>query len=114
MPATGRSSWFGASPARAARTHKSLITTMGLMVAIAIVIAVLSLMLLPAVLAIVGTRIGGRRVRPPHTTDRAPGRAVGAVGGQDRENAAAWGEAALAILVPRIIRLFSFSLGRQE
>jgi hypothetical protein len=42
---------------------------------------------------------------------RRPGRNAGAVGGQDREKAAAWGEAALAILEPRISPLLWFGPG---
>jgi hypothetical protein len=68
-----------------------------------------------------GAAAGGARDRPrarpglsaPGTVHRQPrpGQAVGAVGGQDREKAAAWGEAPLAILVPRTIPLCSFSPG---
>ena len=55
-----------------------LVTTMGLMAAIAVVVAVLAaLTLLPAVLAIIGSRINSLRVRdriPSPTARTGPGR----------------------------------------
>jgi hypothetical protein len=59
---TRRSTRFCAPPVRAARTRESLLTTTGL---------VPTLTLLPAVLAIGGTRIHSGRARPPCTDDRA-------------------------------------------
>ena len=63
-----------------------LVTTMGLMAAIAVVVAVLgALTLLPAVLAITGPHINSLRVRrsPPGVTP-VRGRPVGQVGARDR------------------------------
>ena len=55
-----------------------LVTTMGLMAAIAVVVAVLAaLTLLPAELALIGDRIESLRVRPPYSTERARGTAAG-------------------------------------
>jgi putative drug exporter of the RND superfamily len=92
-----------------------LITTLGLMAAIAVVVAVLAaLTLLPATLAIVGPRINSGRVRHPPTDEQA------------REGLwAKWaheiarypwiaGLAALAILIPLTIPLLSLSLGQQD
>ena len=63
-----------------------LVTTMGLMAAVAVVVAVLAAMtLLPAMLAIVGPHINSLRVRGRHPEPRTHPRkqgAVGAVGGR--------------------------------
>ena len=49
-----------------------LVTTMGLMAAIAVLVAVTgALTLLPAVLALIGPRINSLRVRPPHSEEKA-------------------------------------------
>src|SRR5436305_15275694 len=49
-----------------------LVTTMGLMAAIAVVVAVIAaLTLLPAVLAILGPRINSLRVRPAYSEEKA-------------------------------------------
>ena len=49
-----------------------LVTTMGLMAAIAVVVAMLAaLTLLPAELALAGARIESLRVRPPYSGERA-------------------------------------------
>jgi RND superfamily putative drug exporter len=96
-----------------------LVTTMGLMAAIAVVVAVLAaLTLLPAGLAIVGPRINSLRVRPAHRDVRPE---------QDTKEGlwAKWandiakhpliaGLAALAILLPLTIPLLSLNLGQQD
>ena len=97
-----------------------LVTTMGLMAAIAVVVAVLAaLTLLPAMLAITGPHINSLRVRGRH---------------QDRRHAAAppkqglwarWADgvarhpviamlAALAILIPLAVPLLSLNLGQKD
>jgi putative drug exporter of the RND superfamily len=96
-----------------------LVTTMGLMAAIAVVVAVLAaLTLLPAGLAIIGPRINSLRVRPAHRDVRPE---------QDTKQGlwAKWandiakhpliaGLAALAILLPLTIPLLSLNLGQQD
>ena len=62
-----------------------LITTMGLMAAVAVVVAVLAaLTLLPAALAITGPRINSLRVRHPQSDEQAHRRPVGEMGERDR------------------------------
>jgi RND superfamily putative drug exporter len=96
-----------------------LVTTMGLMAAIAVVVAVLAaLTLLPALLAITGTRINSLRVRGRH-----PKRGAAApqkttlwarwAGGIARRPALA-GLAALAILIPLAVPLLSLNLGQKD
>jgi putative drug exporter of the RND superfamily len=96
-----------------------LVTTMGLMAAIAVVVAVLAaLTLLPAVLAIAGPHINSLRVRGEHR-DLHPE--------QDTKEGlwSKWanhiakhpliaGLAALAILLPLMIPLLSLNLGQQD
>ena len=96
-----------------------LVTTMGLMAAIAVVVAVFAaLTLLPAALAIAGPRIDSLRVRPAHRDVRPE---------QDTKQGlwAKWandiakhpliaGLAALAILLPLTIPLLSLNLGQQD
>src|SRR5215469_13761995 len=96
-----------------------LVTTMGLMAAIAVVVAVLAaLTLLPAALAITGPRINALRVRGRHP-DRRPA-------AQHKQGAwARWAAgvtrhpviaamAALAILIPLAIPLLSLTLGQKD
>ena len=62
-----------------------LITTLGLMSAVAVVVAVLAaLTLLPATLAITGPRINSLRVRHPPSEQQAQARPVGEMGERDR------------------------------
>jgi putative drug exporter of the RND superfamily len=96
-----------------------LVTTLGLMAAIAVVVAVLAaLTLLPAGLAIAGPHINSLRVRPAHRDVRPE---------QDTKEGlwAKWantiakhpllaGLAALAILLPLTIPLLSLELGQQD
>jgi len=96
-----------------------LVTTLGLMAAIAVVVAVLAaLTLLPALLAITGPHINSLRVR-----GRQP-RHAGAAG-QQKGLWARWAEgvarrpivaglAALAILIPLATPLFSLNLGQKD
>ena len=92
-----------------------LVTTMGLMAAVAVVVAVLAaLTLLPAMLAITGPRINALRVRNRHPADH--------------QKAGAWARwaagvvkhpvistlAALAILIPLAIPVLSLTLGQKD
>jgi RND superfamily putative drug exporter len=106
-----------------------LVTTMGLMAAVAVIVAVLAaLTLLPATLAITGPKINALRVRGRHpgrvrSARRHPGRARSA---RPRRGAwARWAEAvarrpliavlaALAVLVPLAVPLLSLSLGQKD
>ncbi len=87
-----------------------LVTTMGLMAAIAVVVAVLAaLTLLPAVLALLGPRINALRVRPPHRDlrpDTATQRGAWAKWANEiARHPLVAGLAALAILIPLMIPL---------
>ena len=88
---------------------------MGLMAAIAVVVAVAAaLTLLPAMLAIAGPRINSLRVRhPPDENKTRSGRwARWAAGIAHRPVLA--GLAALAILIPLSIPLLSLTLGQKD
>jgi RND superfamily putative drug exporter len=92
-----------------------LVTTMGLMAAIAVVVAVCAaLTLLPAMLAITGPKINSLRVRnrPDETANKqgAWARWARAVAGRP----VVAGVAALAILIPLAIPLLSLSLGQKD
>jgi putative drug exporter of the RND superfamily len=96
-----------------------LVTTMGIMAAIAVVVAVLAaLTLLPAMLAVVGPRIDSLRVRGRHpdSGQGAPPKpgawARWARGVARRPGLAAL--AALAILIPLAVPLLSLTLGQQD
>ena len=96
-----------------------LVTTMGLMAAVAVVVAVLAaLTLLPAMLSITGPQINSLRVRGRHPDRRPAGRpkqglwARWAAGVAKRPVVAAL--AALAILIPLAIPLLSLTLGQQD
>jgi RND superfamily putative drug exporter len=96
-----------------------LVTTMGLMAAIAVVVAVAAaLTLLPALLAIIGPRINALRVRGRHPDRRH-------AAGPKRGLWARWATgvashpvismlAALAILIPLAIPLLSLTLGQKD
>jgi RND superfamily putative drug exporter len=92
-----------------------LVTTLGLMAGVAVVVAVLAaLTLLPALLAIWGTRINSLRVRTPPTEERArEGWWAGRAGDIARHPLLA-GLAALAILIPLTVPLLSMTLGQQD
>ena len=96
-----------------------LVTTMGLMAAIAVVVAVLAaLTLLPAVLAIVGPRINSLRVRPAHRDVRPEEDTKEGLWAKWAKDIAKHpliaGLAALAILLPLTIPLLSLNLGQQD
>jgi RND superfamily putative drug exporter len=92
-----------------------LITTMGLMAAIAVVVAVLgALTLLPAVLAIVGPRIESLRVRHPQPESKAHEGLWAKWAHEIARYPIAAGLAALAILIPLTIPLLSLTLGQQD
>ena len=92
-----------------------LVTTMGLMAGIAVVVAVIAaLTLLPALLAIAGTHIDSLRVRTPPTDEQAR-RGLWARWAHDvAARPVIAGLAALAILIPLTIPLFSLTLGQQD
>jgi putative drug exporter of the RND superfamily len=95
-----------------------LVTTMGLMAAIAVVVAVLAaLTLLPALLAITGPRINSLRVRGRHPKHGAPPQKKTLwarwAGGIARRPVLA-GLAALAILIPLAVPLLSLNLGQKD
>ena len=92
-----------------------LVTTMGLMAAVAVVVAVLAaLTLLPAILAIVGSGINALRVRGRHPADHSKQGlwARWAAGVVRRPLISAL--AALAILIPLAIPLLSLTLGQKD
>jgi RND superfamily putative drug exporter len=92
-----------------------LVTTMGLMAAVAVVVAVLAaLTLLPAILAIVGSGINALRVRGRHPADHSKQGAWArwATGVVRRPVVSAL--AALAILIPLAIPLLSLTLGQKD
>jgi RND superfamily putative drug exporter len=99
--------------------HIPLVTTMGLMAAIAVVIAVLAaLTLLPAGLAIAGPRINSLRVRRAHRDIRPDADTREGLWSRWANLIAAHpliaGLAALAILLPLMIPLLSLNLGQQD
>ncbi len=92
-----------------------LITTMGLMAAIAVVVAVLgALTLLPAVLAISGPRINSLRVRHPAPESAAHEGLWSKWAHEIARYPLLAGLAALAILIPLTIPLLSLNLGQQD
>jgi putative drug exporter of the RND superfamily len=92
-----------------------LVTTMGLMAAIAVVVAVLgALTLLPAILAILGPRINALRVRTPPSDEQAKKGIWAKLAGEIAKAPVVAGLLALAILVPLMIPLFSLTLGQQD
>jgi RND superfamily putative drug exporter len=92
-----------------------LVTTMGLMAAIAVVVAVVgALTLLPAVLAILGPRINSLRVRRPPTDEQAHQGVWAKWANEIAKQPVIAGLVALAILIPLTIPLFSLSLGQQD
>jgi RND superfamily putative drug exporter len=92
-----------------------LITTMGLMAAVAVVVAVLAaLTLLPAALAITGPRINSLRVRHPQPEAKAHEGLWGKWANEIARYPIVAGLAALAILLPLTIPLLSLNLGQQD
>ena len=93
-----------------------LVTTMGLMAAIAVVVAVLgALTLLPALLAVIGPHINSLRVRNRHPESHP---SEGGLWAKWAHEIASYpwvaGVAALAILIPLTIPLLSLTLGQQD
>ncbi len=93
-----------------------LVTTMGLMAAIAVVVAVLgALTLLPAVLGVIGLHINSLRVRDRHPESHP---SEGGIWAKWAREIATYplvaGIAALAILIPLTIPLLSLELGQQD
>jgi RND superfamily putative drug exporter len=92
-----------------------LITTLGLMAAIAVVVAVLAaLTLLPATLAITGPRIDSLRVRHPPSDEQAHEGLWAKWAHEIARYPWIAGLAALAILIPLTIPLLSLNLGQQD
>jgi putative drug exporter of the RND superfamily len=92
-----------------------LVTTMGLMAAIAVVVAVLAaLTLLPALLAIVGPRINSLRVRHQPSDEKIRRGLWATLAGDIAKQPVVAGLAALAILIPLAIPLLSLTLGQQD
>jgi putative drug exporter of the RND superfamily len=96
-----------------------LVTTMGLMAAIAVVVAVLAaLTLLPAMLSITGPHINSLRVRGRHPDRRDPAHPHKGLWARWAEGVARRPViamlAALAILIPLAVPLLSLSLGQQD
>ncbi len=92
-----------------------LVTTMGLMAAIAVVVAVLAaLTLLPAELAILGPRINSLRVRHPPSEEQARTGLWAKWAADIAKQPIIAGLAALAILIPLAVPLFSLNLGQQD
>ena len=92
-----------------------LVTTMGLMAAVAVVVAVLAaLTLLPAMLAIIGPRINALRVRNRHPAAHPkPGAWARWAAGVARRPVIST-LAALAILIPLATPLLSLNLGQKD
>jgi RND superfamily putative drug exporter len=92
-----------------------LVTTMGLMAAISVVVAVLAaLTLLPAALGIIGPRINSLRVRDRHP-DPDPRQGLWSKWAHEiAGHPVIAGVAALAILLPLTIPLLSMDLGQQD
>jgi RND superfamily putative drug exporter len=96
-----------------------LVTTMGLMAAIAVVVAVLAaLTLLPAMLAIAGPHINSLRVRGRHPERRDATRPKQGVWARWAEGVARRPViavlAALAVLIPLAVPLLSLNLGQKD
>ena len=92
-----------------------LVTTMGIMAAIAVVVAVLAaLTLLPAMLGILGPHINSLRVRRPPTDEQARSGLWAKWAADIAKQPVIAGLAALAILIPLAIPLLSLNLGQQD
>jgi RND superfamily putative drug exporter len=92
-----------------------LVTTMGLMAAIAVVVAVLAaLTLLPAFLAIVGPGINSLRIRTPPSEEQARRGLWARWAAEIARLPVVAVLVALAILIPLTIPLLSLSLGQQD
>ncbi len=92
-----------------------IVTTMGLMAAIAVVVAVIgALTLLPAMLGLLGPRINALKVRDLHPEEHAKKGLWAKWANEIAKYPIVAGIAALAILIPLTIPLLSLSLGQQD
>jgi RND superfamily putative drug exporter len=92
-----------------------LVTTMGLMAAISVVIAVLAaLTLLPAELGLLGPRINSLRVRHPATDEEVRNGMWAKLANEIAKRPIPSGLVALLILIPLSIPLLSLTLGQQD
>jgi putative drug exporter of the RND superfamily len=92
-----------------------LVTTMGLMAAIAVVVAVIAaLTLLPAGLALLGPHIGSLRVRRPPSDEQVRTGMWSRWAHEIAKMPAIAGLVAIAILIPLSIPLLSLNLGQQD
>jgi RND superfamily putative drug exporter len=92
-----------------------LVTTMGLMAAIAVVVAVLAaLTLLPAVLGVLGPHINSLRVRHQPSDEQIRNGLWAKWAHEISRQPIVTGLAALAILIPLSIPLLSLTLGQQD
>ncbi len=92
-----------------------LVTTMGLMAAIAVVVAMLgAVTLLPALLGAVGGHVEALRVRRPYSEEAARKGVWAKVAHEISKRPALSGLLALAILIPLTIPLLSLNLGQQD
>ncbi|HXB16221.1 MAG TPA: MMPL family transporter [Solirubrobacteraceae bacterium] len=92
-----------------------LVTTLGLMAAIAVLVAMLAAVtLLPALLGALGGQIESLRVRPPYSADAARKGVWAKWAGEIAKRPVISGLAALAILIPLTIPLLSLNLGQQD
>jgi putative drug exporter of the RND superfamily len=92
-----------------------LVTTLGLVAAIAVVVAMLAAVtLLPALMAAVGGGIDALRIRPAYSADRAGQGMWARWAGEIAKHPVVSGLAALAILIPLSIPVLSLNLGQQD
>ena len=92
-----------------------LVTTMGLMAAVAVVVAVLAAVtLLPAMLALVGPRINARRVRAHHSQADSKHGMWARWAARVASRPMIAGLAALVILIPLAVPLLSLNLGQKD
>src|SRR3984885_5833716 len=92
-----------------------LVTTMGLMAAIAVVVAVAAaLTLLPAILALIGPRINSLRVRRPPDETKTRSGLWARWAREIAHRPLLAGLAALALLIPLAIPLLSLTLGQKD
>ncbi len=92
-----------------------LVTTMGLMAAIAVVVAMVgAVTLLPALLGALGDHIESLRVRKPYSEEQAHKGVWAKLAHEISKRPALSGLAALAILIPLTIPLLSLNLGQQD
>ncbi len=92
-----------------------LVTTMGLMAAVAVVVAVLAAVtLLPAMLALVGPRINSLRVRAHHSQADSKHGMWARWAARVASRPVIAGLAALVILIPLAVPLLSLNLGQKD